>query len=78
MAFEPGDIVMLKSGGQPMTVVAASEDEITCLWIGDEGELFRESIPVVALESVASDDDEDEDEHEDEDEDEDEEKKKRA
>ena len=83
MAFEPGDIVMLKSGGQPMTVVATSEDEITCLWIGDEGELFRESIPVVALESVASDDDEDEDEHEDEDvdeddEDEDEEKKKRA
>jgi len=85
MAFEPGDIVMLKSGGQPMTVVAASEDEITCLWIGDEGELFRESIPVVALESVASDDDEDEDEHEDEDEDEDdedededEEKEKRA
>jgi len=70
MAFEPGDIVMLKSGGQPMTVVATSEDEITCLWIGDEGELFRESIPVVALESVATDDEEDEDEHEDEDEDE--------
>ena len=70
MAFEPGDVVMLKSGGQPMTVVAASEDEITCLWIGDEGELFRESIPVVALESVATDDEEDEDEHEDEDEDE--------
>ena len=72
MAFEPGDIVMLKSGGQPMTVVAAAEDELTCLWIGDDGELFRESIPVVALESVATDDDEDEDEHEDEDEDEDE------
>jgi uncharacterized protein YodC (DUF2158 family) len=80
MAFEPGDIVMLKSGGQPMTVVATSEDEITCLWIGDEGELFRESIPVVALESVPTDDDEDDDEHEDEDEhedDEDEEKTKK-
>ena len=68
MAFEPGDIVTLKSGGQPMTVVAASEDEITCLWIGDDGELFRESIPTVALESVPSDDDEDE--HDDEDKDE--------
>jgi len=77
MAFEPGDIVMLKSGGQPMTVVTASEDEITCLWIGDQGELFRESIPAVALESVPTDDEEDDDEHEDEDEHEDDEEKDR-
>ena len=70
MAFSPGDIVMLKSGGQSMTVVSVSEDEVHCLWIGDEGQLFREAIPSVALESLHSDDDEDE-----EDEDEDEEDK---
>ena len=83
MAFEPGDVVVLKSGGQPMTVVAVSEEEITCLWLGEQGELFREAIPVVALQSVPADDDEDEhddgdDEDEDSDEDEDEDEKKRA
>jgi uncharacterized protein YodC (DUF2158 family) len=66
MAFEPGDVVILKSGGQPMTVVSASEDDITCIWLGEEGELFRESIPAVALESLHADEDE-EDEDEDED-----------
>ena len=89
MAFEPGDVVILKSGGQPMTVVAASEEDITCIWLGEEGELFRESIPAVALESLHADDededeedehDEDEEDEEDEDEDdeEDSKRKKRA
>jgi len=65
MAFEPGDVVMLKSGGPSMTVVSAAEDDITCLWFGDEGDLFREAIPAIALESVFSaigDDEEEEDE----------------
>jgi uncharacterized protein YodC (DUF2158 family) len=72
MAFEPGDVVMLKSGGPSMTVVSAAEDEITCLWFGEEGELFREAIPAVALEPIfstaddAADEDEDDDEEEDE------------
>lgn len=52
MAFEPGDVVILKSGGHSMTVVSASDDEITCLWINEGGELFRETIPAVALESI--------------------------
>jgi len=89
MAFEPGDVVILKSGGQPMTVVTASEDEITCIWLGEEGELFRESIPAIALESLHADDedeeeddekddDEDDEEDEDEDEEEDAKRKKRA
>ncbi|MDQ2079671.1 DUF2158 domain-containing protein [Xanthobacteraceae bacterium Astr-EGSB] len=71
MAFEPGDVVMLKSGGPSMTVVSAAEDEITCLWFGDEGELFREAIPAIALESVFSaiGDDEEEEDEENEDED---------
>ncbi len=49
MAFAPGDVVVLKSGGQPLTVVAIEEDGVECLWLGDNGELYRESIPNVAL-----------------------------
>jgi uncharacterized protein YodC (DUF2158 family) len=90
MAFEPGDVVFLKSGGQAMTVAAVDEDNIECLWIGEEGELFRETIPGVALTAAPDDDEEEEEEEEeeedgedegddddDDDEDEDEEKAKR-
>ena len=58
MAFAPGDVVFLKSGGQPMTVAAVEEDSVECLWLGEEGGLFRETIPSVAL-SVAADSAED-------------------
>ena len=78
MTFEPGEVVTLKSGGQPMTVVAADEEHIDCVWIGDQGQLFRESIPAAALIAVPSDDDveddaddDDDDEADDEDESED-------
>ena len=64
MTYEAGSVVMLKSGGQPMTVVAASGDDIDCVWIGEEGEFFRHSIPAVALEAALSEDDEEEDEEE--------------
>jgi uncharacterized protein YodC (DUF2158 family) len=72
MAIEPGDVVILKSGGQPMTVAAVDENSVECLWISDEGELFRESIPSVAL-AVVPGDEEDDLDVEDEDEDEEEE-----
>jgi len=52
MAFEPGDVVMLKSGGHSMTVVAIEEEDIDCLWVGDDGQMFRQSIPAVALTTV--------------------------
>jgi hypothetical protein len=52
MMFEPGQVVTLKSSSQPMTVVAVAADEIDCVWIGDEGEFFRESIPAIALIAV--------------------------
>ena len=64
MTFEPGEIVTLKSGGQPMTVVSVSENDVDCVWIGEEGEFFHHSIPAVALVAVASDEDEDEDDEE--------------
>jgi uncharacterized protein YodC (DUF2158 family) len=67
MSFEPGDVVFLKSGGQPMTVVGKTEQDIECMWMGEEGDLFREAIPSIALstyEDLDLDDDEDEDEEE--------------
>jgi uncharacterized protein YodC (DUF2158 family) len=81
MAFEAGDVVILKSGGQPMTVIAVDNDQAECIWTGEEGDLFRETIPTVALEAAhvieaddeAEDDEDvdngDEDEEDDEDED---------
>jgi uncharacterized protein YodC (DUF2158 family) len=50
MKFAPGQVVNLKSGGQPLTVVAVDEDTVECMWLGEEGDLFRESIPAIALE----------------------------
>lgn len=68
MAYAAGDVVVLKSGGLLMTVVSASDDEIECVWLGDEGELFRHNIPAVALEAApAADLDEDEEEDEEDD-----------
>jgi uncharacterized protein YodC (DUF2158 family) len=74
MAFEPGNVVVLKSGGQPMTVAAVDEDSVECLWLGEDGELFRETIPSVVLTvipdalddddlDVEDDDDDEEAEH---------------
>jgi len=67
MTLKPGDVVLLKSGGPSMTVVSVDEGEIGCVWIGDGGELFRETLPHVALlvesdlKKGGDDDDEDED-----------------
>ena len=52
-----------------------NEDTVECLWMGGEGDLFRETFPKAVLESAEiddSEDEQDEDESEDEDEDEDE------
>jgi uncharacterized protein YodC (DUF2158 family) len=70
MAIEPGDVVALKSGGQPMTVATVDENSVECLWLGEEGELFRETIPSVALSVVADTADDDELDVEDDEEDE--------
>jgi uncharacterized protein YodC (DUF2158 family) len=76
MDLKPGDVVVLKSGGHPMTVVEVHDDAVACLWMGEEGDLFREALPLAVLElaeiegSGDEDDDveEDDDEHEEEDE----------
>jgi uncharacterized protein YodC (DUF2158 family) len=64
MELKPGDVVTLKSGGHSLTVVEVNEDAVSCLWMGNEGDLFRETLPLAVLER-ADVDDEDEDENED-------------
>jgi uncharacterized protein YodC (DUF2158 family) len=63
MELKPGDVVTLKSGGHALTVVEVNEDAVSCLWMGNEGDLFRETLPLAVLER-ADDEDEDEDENE--------------
>jgi len=73
MDLKPGDVVMLKSGGHSLCVAEVNEDAVECVWMGHEGELYRETLPIAVLELVESDDDEEEDD-EDEEEDDEEEK----
>ena len=69
MDLKPGDVVILKSGGIPITVAEVNGDTILCVWMGGEGDLFRESLPLAVLELVeleASDEEEEGEEEEEE------------
>ncbi|MBB4427487.1 uncharacterized protein YodC (DUF2158 family) [Bradyrhizobium sp. CIR48] len=66
MDLKAGDVVMLKSGGQPLTVAEVKQDEVLCLWMGMEGDLFRETLPLAVLVQVEEEEEDDEDEEEDE------------
>jgi uncharacterized protein YodC (DUF2158 family) len=71
MDLKPGDVVILKSGGHPITVAEVHDDAVACLWMGGEGDLFRETLPLAVLELAeieSPDDEEDQDEDEDHDE----------
>ncbi|QQO20437.1 DUF2158 domain-containing protein [Bradyrhizobium diazoefficiens] len=70
MELKAGDIVMLKSGGQPLTVAEVKGDEVICLWMGVEGDLFRETLPLAVLECLEEEEEEEDDDEDDEDEDE--------
>ena len=72
MDLKAGDVVMLKSGGQPLTVAEVKEDDVLCLWMGMEGDLFRETLPLVTLVQVEEDPDEEEDDEDEDEDDEDE------
>jgi uncharacterized protein YodC (DUF2158 family) len=50
MDLKAGDVVVLRSGGQPLTVAEVNDQNVECVWIGEEGELFRETLPAVTLE----------------------------
>ena len=73
MDLKPGDVVILKSGGHPLSVVEVNEGNVSCVWMGNEGDLFRETLPLAVLELADTSDDEEEDEEDDEEDDEDEE-----
>lgn len=71
MDLKPGDVVMLKSGGHPLCVAEVNDGKVVCVWMGNEGDLFRETLPIAVLESAELDlDDEDEDEDDEDDEEE--------
>jgi uncharacterized protein YodC (DUF2158 family) len=71
MDLKPGDVVILKSGGHPMTVAEVHDDAVACLWMGGEGDLFRETLPLAVLElaEIENSDDEEGDEEDGEDQD---------
>lgn len=58
MDLKAGDVVMLKSGGQPLTVAEVKQDEVLCVWMGMEGDLFRETLPLAVLVQVEEDEEE--------------------
>ncbi len=68
MTLKAGDVVLLKSGGQALTVAEVTDDAVECIWLGEEGDLFREKLPSAVLELAhidMSDDEDEEDEDED-------------
>ena len=73
MDLKPGDVVILKSGGHPLSVVEVNDGKVACVWMGNEGDLFRETLPLAVLELAEHDtsDDEEEEEEDDEEDDED-------
>jgi uncharacterized protein YodC (DUF2158 family) len=66
MELKAGDVVMLKSGGMPLTVADVDGDDIECVWLGEEGDLFRETLPRAVLDIALVIPNEDEEEDEDE------------
>jgi uncharacterized protein YodC (DUF2158 family) len=68
MELKAGDIVMLKSGGQPLTVAEVKGDDVLCLWMGMEGDLFRETLPLATLIQVEEDEEDEDEEGEEDDE----------
>lgn len=64
MELKAGDVVMLKSGGVPLTVADVDGNDIECVWLGEEGDLFRETLPRVVLELALIAAEDEDDEHE--------------
>ena len=81
MDVKPGDVVILKSGGHPLSVVEVNGTTAACIWMGNEGDLFRETLPLAVLELAeaepSEDEEDDEEENDEEEEDEEDEHKKK-
>lgn len=61
MKLKAGDVVILKSGGPALTVSEVTDELVECVWIGEEGDLFREKLPASVLELALIDTSDDED-----------------
>ena len=72
MTLKAGDVVILKSGGQALTVADVTDEMVECIWLGEEGDLFREKLPSAVLELAHIDMSDDENEEEDDEDSEDE------
>ena len=73
MDLKPGDVVILKSGGHPLSVVEVNDGKVACVWMGNEGDLFRETLPLAVLELAEHEEEDDEEDDDDEDDEEEEE-----
>lgn len=67
--LKPGDVVVLKSGGEAMTVEKTDGEAAVVVWMGEEGDLFRETLPFVVLIAARFEEEEDEEEEEEEEDD---------
>lgn len=50
--FKAGDVVQLKSGGPPMTVVAADGTGVQCRWFSPgvrDNEAYKDAFPVACV-----------------------------
>ena len=66
MDLKPGDVVILKSGGHPLSVVDVKDGNVACVWMGNEGDLFRETLPLAVLELAEHEEEDDEEDDDDE------------
>ncbi len=45
MDLKPGDVVILKSGGHPMTVAEVHDESVACLWMAEKAICFAKRFP---------------------------------
>lgn len=50
MSIAEGDVVILKSGGQTMTVEEVADGQAYCIWFNDKKVVCRDAFPLVVLE----------------------------
>lgn len=73
MEFAPGDVVELKSGSPLLTVVAATDEAVNCVWFEEtHGEFRTHAFLPVLLDKAELEEEEAEEEDDEEEEDEDE------
>lgn len=53
MAFNPGDVVQLKSGSPALTVIELHDADVNVVWYAEEvGEFRTRTLPAIALDAL--------------------------